>query len=103
LKLPRELYTWALCIPATFALLSGLAAAVSIARVRHIGSYLRRLEVAMGSRALGWELALKREWPIVTALGVLFWIVFLAVTTVAAYGSSQFLQSIAVTCAADKK
>lgn len=103
LKLPKELYAWALYIPAAFALFSGLAAAVSISRVRQIGSYLLTLETAMGNRALGWERALKREWPIVTALGMLFWIAFVGSTVYAAYRAGQFIKEIPLTCSAEKR
>ncbi len=103
LKLPKELYAPAWYLPAALAILSGLAAAVSIARVLQIGSYLRLVESALGARGLGWEAALKVKWPIVTFLGVLFWLAVVGSTLYAAYSASTFVNGITLTCSAEKK
>src|SRR6185369_1641845 len=55
IKLPKVFLAFGWLIPPAFVLCAGLMAATTNTRVIETGEYLRRLEVALGYRALGWE------------------------------------------------
>lgn len=78
LKLPRELLWFAWLIPPAFVLCTGLMARVAHRRITEMGTYLRRLEQALGHSTLGWEAYVSQQRSVLTSMAQqLWWILFL--------------------------
>jgi hypothetical protein len=110
LKLPSDLYKLAWYIPTAFAVLSGLAALVGIVRVFQMGSYIGKLEAQLGRSSLGWESELKergklkkRRLPIVTLLGLVFWIAVGASTWYVAHKALAIIGEDITVCPNEKE
>lgn len=69
--------TW---LPCAVLITAVVAGAANLARMKHFGSYLRKLEVALGDDALGWEAHLQGTMPVTFASAVATWLVALLAT-----------------------
>lgn len=83
LKLPRELLWFAWLIPSAFVVCSGLMAVVIHRRVTEMGGYLRQLERALGSAAMGWEDHLKLQRSVLAPMTQSLWWLLLLLTIAA--------------------
>ena len=81
LRLPHEILTFGWQIPPAFVVLAGLGALITRWRVGQMGSYLHKLERALGRPPeLGWEAFLKTKLPTVTVSAIVVWGLLLATT-----------------------
>jgi hypothetical protein len=74
LRLPPEILNYGWLIPPVFIVLGGLMALASLLRIRQMGTYLRKIEEAVGHPALGWEAYLETKRPTIAAIALLAWI-----------------------------
>ena len=98
IKLPKVLLAFGWLIPPAFVLCAGLMAATTNTRVTEIGEYLRKLEVALGNQALGWQLHLGGKKDILKPMTERVWWLLLGITGATAATGLWQICSIGIGC-----
>lgn len=74
LRMPIEVQAYAWYIPAAFSFSALFIAFINQMRVNKMGAYLKKVEIALGHKELGWEKFSQPGFPVLTVSVGLLWL-----------------------------